>query len=1301
MKLGRKVLGIVIAGAFLAGVSVVASANEPSVAPASGQNAIQSQLPQQTNGGANGGIAQDEALGGSKASTNGSLAGAKSSKDAKTTESAKSSSSADAGKSDTAAKPTTQDLDMSCNDTTPHNAAEPTFMQEEGLQTAQWTAAPTDGGGCVIHIYDGTATLAFLPWNTWPARWVNQVTDIVFTNVTIYNPMNDLHGQYRASVSGMLRGLSKLKTVDVSGLKFRNDTGYDVQMQKMFAEDPKLEQIKGLSSLDTSHVGNMSQLFAGDASLTELDLSSWDTSRVQDMAEMFSGASSLRRVNLSGWDTSRLGQRYENQDEERRVSGSLNAMFANDTALQTVDMTGWKTGAVHDYTDMFSSCSSLKTVKGIEDVSWTQVPAGFVQPGDDDDDEDDPVDDSVMVSDMFKGDKSLERIDLSKWDTRKVTDVSGMFSGATKLRRVNVRGWDVSAVADFSGMFDGASSLNAVDGINDWTMESSATKSGRSMADMFAGTAFTSLDLSRWKTGKVTDMSGMFSNAKSLTNVKFADWDLSQATNVSRLFAGDTAMQQVDLHNWNAPQVTDMSYLFANQSDLKKVDITGWNTPSLNNVSYMFLGDGKLNQIKGLADLDTSNVTDMSGMFASVNQLSKLPAQPEDTAVAAQDDSEGLDFGAIAHWNVGKVQKFDQMFMGRADLDKLDLSHWKLGQGLVRSDPSATVSVRAMFAGDTALTGVKGLSSWKTGDVSDMSYLFYQCQSLDGLGDLSGWDTSRVANMEGMFRYDTSLKNVRGMKDWDTSQVTSMAGMFQRNRKRTDLTDVSGWKTDNVSQMWDMFGGDSNLKHIDVSGWNTANVKSMTYMFQGTGLKTLDLSGWNTMQVADVPTENLHKCAENKAVATDGTCKILPENLEEITVGDATKLQAESFSDDPADTDGYTGGWTSDDDSWASGTDDANADLANHLTAGMTGAQGDSPDAPHSHTYRWQERAALKFDANLPKGVTLQGTLPQNVTALGAHVNQVQHEIPAADLKADGYEFMGWNTTYDGNEDGTGHPGKPYKAGDTVVLSRGRNITLYAQWKAVDVPEQGHYVMHYEANAPKGFKATGTMNDDAFDVVYTKKSNKLYQQRALAESDFAVDGYRFIGWSKKAAGGEDTPVYRPGTKLNVKPGVTTFFAHWRKVTGTDDSSANHQSGGSVSSVQVNQNVVAAGGLSNGIVNGQGLWRDGVVGSAPAKPKTQNGQRCVPRPASAVSPANGIAWYGTRLAASLPYCEDSDVHSNADQAVISSKSARVIPIMVTALVSLALLLVGLIAIRLRFAPFASAMASRHRRENRDE
>ena len=112
-----------------------------------------------------------------------------------------------------------------------------------------------------------------------------------------------------------------------------------------------LATITGLEILDTSRVTNMSRMFSGCTTLTELDLSSWNTSSVTDMSQMFYGASRLTTVNVGGFDTSRVT--------------NMSAMFRNCAALTDLDVSSFSTASVSSSSSMeyFAyNCPALTTI---------------------------------------------------------------------------------------------------------------------------------------------------------------------------------------------------------------------------------------------------------------------------------------------------------------------------------------------------------------------------------------------------------------------------------------------------------------------------------------------------------------------------------------------------------------------------------------------------------------------------------------------------------------------------------------------------------------------------------------------------------------------------------------------------------------------------------------------------------------------------------------------------------------------------------------------------------------------------
>ena len=93
--------------------------------------------------------------------------------------------------------------------------------------------------------------------------------------------------------SGLLVGFSDLKNADALIAKL--DTSYVTDMSLMFDGCDSLSELD-VSGFDTSATVDMKQMFDGCKALTALDLSSFDTSNVTNADKMFDGCSGLTSI---------------------------------------------------------------------------------------------------------------------------------------------------------------------------------------------------------------------------------------------------------------------------------------------------------------------------------------------------------------------------------------------------------------------------------------------------------------------------------------------------------------------------------------------------------------------------------------------------------------------------------------------------------------------------------------------------------------------------------------------------------------------------------------------------------------------------------------------------------------------------------------------------------------------------------------------------------------------------------------------------------------------------------------------
>lgn len=113
--------------------------------------------------------------------------------------------------------------------------------------------------------------------------------------------------------------------------------------------------------------------------------------------------------------------------------------------------------------------------------------------------------------------------------------------------------------------------------------------------------------------------------------------------------------------------------------------------------------------------------------------------------------------------------------------------------------------------------------------LTDMSYMFFQCESLTTIPQL---DTSKVTNMSNMFYACRQLITISQL---DTSNVTSMNNMFDYCNKLISVPQLDTSKITNMNSIFEQCYELTTIPEL-----NTSNVADMSYMFSQCGkLKSL------------------------------------------------------------------------------------------------------------------------------------------------------------------------------------------------------------------------------------------------------------------------------------------------------------------------------------------------------------------------------------------------------------------------------------------------------------------------------
>ena len=423
---------------------------------------------------------------------------------------------------------------------------------------------------------------------------------------------------------------------NVMAFIIEGDGGYDLYIQSneqlygnpdmsyWLSEFNNLETVNNIELLDTSEVTRLDGLFYDDENLQTIDLSSWDTSNVTNMSSMFYYNAIINSINLSGWDTSN----------------------------------------VTDMSSVFEECYELTTIIGLEDLVVNNV---------------------TNMSSLFYYTSNLENLDISSWDTSKVTNMSYMIAG-TNITDLDLSELETNNVTDMSYMF--AEIENTTLDLSDFD-----TSNVTDMSGMFSYTNISNLDLSELETSKVTNMSYMFRGIGN-TTLDLTNFDTSNVTNMKGMFFS-TNISNLDLNELETSKVTNMSYMFSELSNTT-LDLSSFDTSNVTDMSGMFNDCTNLKSIVGLENLNTSNVTNMSYMFSAAENITNLDLSSFDTS---------------------KVTDMRYMFYRTDNLESINLSGW---------DTSKVTNMSSMFsyAGQNNTNFNIDLSKLDTSSVTNMSSMF-------------------------------------------------------------------------------------------------------------------------------------------------------------------------------------------------------------------------------------------------------------------------------------------------------------------------------------------------------------------------------------------------------------------------------------------------------------------------------------------------------------------------------------------------------------------------------------------------
>ena len=453
----------------------------------------------------------------------------------------------------------------------------------------------------------------------------------------------------------------------------------------------------------------------------------------------------------------------------------------------------------------FAALSELETITGLKYLNTANV---------------------TDMSSLFDHCQKLTSLDLSNFNTAKVTNMNRMFSNCSNLKTIYASDkFTTAAVTESKNMFSYCGSLS---GDIDWTSDKATDKTyAKTGGGYFRDKAYDNRPYVKYADGTLTfrcgykkilgeneyelnsdeELPAWNTHKNKITRVVFeASFANARPTTCYAWFKNFTFLNQIEgIENLNTENVTSMAYMFSSCNKLAELDVTHFNTANVKNMEYMF------ECCKGLSSLDvtnfnTANVTNMLAMFGRTSLTS-------------------LD---VTHFNTANVKDMTSMFYACRGLTSLDVTNFNTAN---------VTSMLDMFCNCDKLTSLD-VTNFNTANVTDMSKMFYGCHNLKEIYVSDKFVTDAVTNSYQMFALCESLS---GDIEWTSDKATDKtyaktAGGYFRDKaydnrpwvKYADgtLTFRCGYKKTLGENEYELNSGENLPK------WNTHNSKISKVVFE-------------------------------------------------------------------------------------------------------------------------------------------------------------------------------------------------------------------------------------------------------------------------------------------------------------------------------------------------------------------------------------------------------------------------------------------------------------------------------------
>lgn len=606
-----------------------------------------------------------------------------------------------------------------------------------------------------------------------------------------------------------------------------------INTSKWFEDCFALESFND-TNLNTSKTTNMSRMFSGCSFLSNLDLSNLNTTNATDMRYMFYGCRSLENLDISGFNTSNViymesmfndCQALKNLDlsnfNTSKVS-DMSYMFNGCRALTTLDLSSFKTSKVTNMDGMFSGCPELKTIYATGDFVTTAV---------------------VSTENVFENCRKLvgmagttfsvktkeyARLDVPPtapgYFTMPNSAVINVYSSPAFMDTVVVPlgveftpTWREQTGQYFIGW-------HFISSMTDPAFQSFVPTNSISIYAEYVDARQLTYHPNNGETDKIVSIPRNMTYTLDYTPTPAAAGDSFLGWYDNSSFTGNpitTVNSDVNTEVWAkwGEKVEDTHYLFADgvfATGVPEDDVQDWVA------AHGAIRGQWTNNYASDAVPWYSQRNSIQYVVPGSNKALLYPTKnafAEHRYIKEADISNLIGVEAIG----GREINADSMFYNCTSMQVCNVD--------IKDPETSVISAQNMFEECRSVRISFGTSAnaWSTGALQNCHKMFYRCQAQPNFY-LQYFNFDNVTDMSWMFYQCVTAATVKFPENMDTHELRNVTQMFNGCELLTEIVNLGGMKTTGATLFAGVFTG-TKVTELDLSGFDTTLATSLMGMF--------------------------------------------------------------------------------------------------------------------------------------------------------------------------------------------------------------------------------------------------------------------------------------------------------------------------------------------------------------------------------------------------------------------------------------------------------------------------------------